>query len=127
MKLPNSNYQINKIQNQNFELAHKVEVFLLEIIPVLRHFPKIHKHTFGEKIELASIELAELVFFIQYVPESRPKKIMLANMKIQVMVLFIRLAQKLNCISFKQYQYFVSNLIEMGKILSKLKKVYAAN
>lgn len=121
--------ETNKEQtrNCNFDLSIKIENFILEIIPAIRKFPKMHKFTLGQKIEQSGIELAEIIFYIQYVPASRSVKIVEANMKVQVLVLLVRLAQKLNCITLNQYERFSFELIEIGKVLSSLKQAYEKN
>lgn len=95
--------------------------FFLWLWPLINKFPKSEKYVLGEKIKLCFIIFFENIIAYNYNFE-RQESLKKANIELEKLRLFIRLAKDLNLINFNKYEIASRKLNEIGKLLGGLLK-----
>lgn len=81
-------------------------------------FPRLSKHTLGEKIDGLFSELLESLFLASYATgEKKAAYIMTASAKLDVLKYFLQVAWELKCMDHRQYAAITPLLAEVGKMI----------
>ncbi|MEK7617244.1 MAG: diversity-generating retroelement protein Avd [Patescibacteria group bacterium] len=84
----------------------------------LSSFPKSKKHTLGQKIDQTIIDIIELVITAGYLPrEQKLPSLQKVSIKLDLLKIFIRLANETKCIDNNKYQQILSLTLEIGRML----------
>jgi len=95
------------------------------LMPVLTGFPKDQRFRLAARIERALFEFYEI---IQKAARTRQPRTLLseADLELEKLRVYLRLAQDIHCLPFKKYEYASSALVEIGKLLGGwIKKIPA--
>jgi hypothetical protein len=81
-------------------------------------FPRLSKHTLGEKIDGLFSDLIESLFLAGY-SSSNGKAIHIttASVKLDLLKYFVQVAWELKCLDHKQYAVLTPPLVEVGKMI----------
>jgi len=96
----------------------KLYDFYKNLSQVLTYFPKVKRFTLGERLDIISLELIELIIFARYLP--RDKKLATlskVSVKLDLLKILIRLSFETKCLDNNKYQQLTSQIIEIGKML----------
>jgi hypothetical protein len=81
-------------------------------------FPRLSKHTLGEKIDRLFTELLESLFLASYAAgNEKAAHIMAASAKLDLLKYFLHIAWELKCLNHKQYAAMTPPLAEVGKMI----------
>ena len=98
-------------------IAQKVYLLLRSSIPVLNRFPRNQKFTLGDRIQNQLSDLLELYVQAFYAPKSEKYSLLLkANIQLEIIRYYFRLAYDLGLYASTQYQYFAEALHEIGSM-----------
>lgn len=100
------------------DILNRLELLYLEIIPLVRSFPKDQKFTLGENIENALLTVVREFYSASYDKSSRESSLKQMRMSLHETVFLIRVSYKLKFIKESTYENLTKELIEIGKITS---------
>lgn len=84
----------------------------------LQHLPKIHRFTFGSKINALFLELLELIFIASYLPkELKNSQLSKAASKLDLLKFFCQIAWENKLLDNKKYAFLSQELGQIGKML----------
>ena len=101
------------MRNDEVSAVAKMYDFTLWLLPHLAKFPREHRFTLGDRLELGALEILELLVEASY---SRNKLDMLraANTKLEKLRYLIRLAKDLKLMSITQYEFASRAMLNIG-------------
>ena len=87
------------------------------------HIPKLHRYTFGGKIERLFLEILEIIFQAQYAkPEQKLQYIAAGSGKIDLLKFFLQIGWESKLIDNKKYLALSTELNEIGRMLGGWKR-----
>lgn len=103
--------------SQKETLVSRTYDLLKYTIPLLNRLPKSQKFTLGDRIQQLMNDLLELYIEAYYAPadEKRPR-LLRANIQLEKLRHYLRLAFELNYLSSGQYREFAERTTEIGKM-----------
>ena len=98
---------------ENPQILTRITDFLLYLIPQIAKFPKSQRYNLGERIENVMLDVFENIIEALY---TKDKILILqrANIDIEKVRLFIRLAKDLELINLHGYEIMTKKLHEIG-------------
>jgi hypothetical protein len=79
-------------------------------------FPRSHRYTLGERMELRLYELLETLLRAKF-SRDKQEHLRRANMDLELLRFQFRLAKDLQCLSFKAYEHGVRGINEIGQMV----------
>lgn len=95
--------------------------FFLWLWPLINKFPKSEKYVLGEKLKSSFLIFFENIIAYNY-NYQRQESLNKANIELEKIRIFIRLAKDLNLINFNKYEIASRKINEIGKLLGGLLK-----
>jgi len=90
---------------------------------IVAHIPKIHRYSFGEKIENLFLASLEILFRAQYAkPEHKLQYLVATIGKIDLLKFFLQIGWENKLIDHKKYEEISVALQEVGRMLGGWKK-----
>lgn len=90
---------------------------------IVPHIPKLHRYTFGGKIDKLFLEILEIVFRAQYAkPEQKLQYLIAGSGKIDLLKFFLQIGWESKLIDNKKYLALSTELDEIGRMLGGWKK-----
>lgn len=87
------------------------------------HIPKLHRYTFGGKIDKLFLEVLEIIFRAQYAkPEQKLQYLVAGSGKIDLLKFFLQIGWENKLIDNKKYLALSTELDEIGRMLGGWKK-----
>ncbi len=81
-------------------------------------FPKTKKYTLGQKVDITTLEVIELIIVAGYLPrEQKLVYLQKISVKVDLLKILLRLASETKCLENNKYQQLISQLLEIGKML----------
>lgn len=97
------------------------------LIPLVTGFPKDQRFRLAARIEDSLFAFQEHLLRTTRVRErDRRGQLLAADLELEKLRLYLRLAQELNCVSFKQYEQSTRLCAEAGRLLGGWLKTLAA-
>lgn len=106
---------------ENLKLHKETYDFILWIFPIIKNFPKSEKFTIGEKIKLTSLNFFNNVVCVlkNY---DRKESLKNADLDLEIIRLYLRLAMDLKIISFQRYEVGSRKTDSLGKMIGGILK-----
>ena len=107
----------------DLKVFHKLYEFMKWLHALLGKFPKAEKYTMAQKIENTSLNVLEGIIQSnnEFEKEETLKKTIIELDKLRV---FFRMSKDLQFISFRQYEFGVKQIDEIGRMLGGLLKKF---
>ncbi len=87
------------------------------------HIPKLHRYTFGGKIDRLFLEILEILFRAQYLkPEEKLRYLIAGDGKLDLLKFFLQIGWENKLIDTKKYSALSEELNEIGRMLGGWKK-----
>lgn len=87
------------------------------------HIPKLHRYTFGGRIDKLFLEILEIIFRAQYAkPEQKLQYLIAGSGKIDLLKFFLQIGWESKLINNKKYLALSKELDEIGRMLGGWKK-----
>ncbi len=98
-------------------IVQKVYDLLKVTIPALNKFPRSQKFSLGDRIQGQLSDLLELYIHAYYLSKTKKRPLLeKANISLEVLRHYYRLAHELNLFSSQKYHLFVGDLHEIGRM-----------
>lgn len=107
-------------------VVEKVYQLILWILPKLAKFPRDQRFLLGDKIEVALLDILELLITAVY---SKEKKEVLtrANLRLEHLRFLTRITKDMGYINLKSYDFFCGQVLEIGRMIGGWMKSQSAN
>ena len=90
---------------------------------IVLHIPKVHRYTFGSKIDTLFLEMLEILFRAQYARmETKLQYLVAAISKLDLLKFFLQIGWENQLIDTKQYTKLSEDMSEVGRMLGGWKK-----
>ncbi len=101
---------------KDIPIFHKTYELVLWLYPAINKFPKSQRFVLGQRIESGAVRFLELVIQANY---SRDKTPFLneASREINLLMVLFRLAKDLRFLSVRQYEFGISAMEEISRML----------
>ena len=99
--------------NKEPQIIIKVYDFILYLIPQVSKFPRSQKFQLGERLELTSFDVLEILLEACYVKFKLPL-LQQANVKLEKIRYYVRLCKDLKLIDLHRYEVFSKKVNEIG-------------
>lgn len=99
--------------------------FLLWLIPTVEKFPRSQKFLLGDRIQTTAVDVLESLIEATYTRERRTH-LGRANLGIEKLRFFFRLACDLRLLDRRRYEYAARGLDEIGKLVGGWLKAHDA-
>jgi 23S rRNA-intervening sequence protein len=100
--------------------------FLAWLVPTIEKFPKSHKFTIGDRIEMIALDVLEALIEATYTKE-RTLHLRRANLGIEKLRFLLRLAADLRLLDRRRYEHAARTLDDTGRLVGGWMKVHAAS
>jgi hypothetical protein len=90
--------------------------FLAWLLPTLEKFPRSHKFSLGDRIELIALDILEALIEATYTRE-RLAHLRRANLGIEKLRFLLRLSADLTLIDTKRYEHAARSLNDIGRLV----------
>ena len=90
--------------------------FLTWLMPTVEKFPKSHKFTIGDRIEIAALDVLEMLIEATYTKD-RLQHLQQANLGIEKLRFLLQLATDLKLLDRRRYEYAARALDETGRLI----------
>lgn len=107
-----------KVANEKLIVLTRVEDWIVAMESSLRKFPKSHRFTIAQKIELTSFECLDHIASANLDKPGRPNHIFLARVAIERLMVLVRISKRLKLIDVKNYEFYAEKLVEIAKMLA---------
>ncbi len=98
--------------------------FLTWLLPITNHFPRVHRHTFTQRLMDAAFDLRERLEEANLRQGgARLERLRQADEALARVRVYLRLAVKWNWLTGAQYQHVATMVTEIGKLLGGWLKV----
>lgn len=98
--------------------------FLTWLLPATNHFPRAHRHTFTQRLLEAAFDLREHLEAANHkMGRERLAQLHEADLALDRVRLYLRLAVKWNWLTGGQYQHVAQMVMEIGRLLGGWQKV----
>lgn len=99
------------IFKKSYELYKELDFYII-------NFPKQHKYSLGQKIEITAIEFLEEIFRASQVKKQEKAPFLrIASVKLNLLRLFVRLAKDVRALDMKGYLKLQVIIEEIGRML----------
>ena len=99
--------------------------FLTWLMPTVEKFPRSHKFTIGDRIEIAALDVLEALIEATYTRD-RLQHLRQANLGIEKLRVLLRLAADLKLLDRRRYEHAARALDETGRLIGGWTKAQAA-
>ena len=99
--------------------------FLTWLMPTVEKFPRSHKFTIGDRIEIAALDVLEDLIEATYTRD-RLQHLRQANLGIEKLRFLLRLATDLKLLDRRRYEYAARALDETGRLIGGWTKAQRA-
>ena len=86
------------------------------LLPTIEKFPRTHKFTLGDRIEMIGLDILEALIEATYTRERR-QHLMRANLGIEKLRYLVRLASDLTLLDRRRYEHAARSLDETGRLI----------
>jgi hypothetical protein len=100
--------------------------FLAWLVPTIEKFPKSHKFTIGDRIEMIALDVLEALIEATYTRE-RTQHLRRANLGIEKLRFLLRLAADLRLLDRRRYEHAARTLDDTGRLVGSWMKVHSAS
>lgn len=104
-------------------IFQKTYDFILWFYPAVRKFPKSERHVLGQRIEETSLSVLEHII-ASVTTKQAFTELKKADIELEKLRIYIRLAKDLQCIDFKKYELASQRVVEIGKLLGGMIKTH---
>jgi hypothetical protein len=91
--------------------------FLVWLMPTIEKFPRSHKFTIGDRIQIAALNVLETLIEATYTRE-RTLHLRTANLGIEKLRFLLRLAADLRLLDRRRYEHAARSLDETGRLMA---------
>jgi four helix bundle protein len=98
--------------------------FVVWLVPTIEKFPKSHKFTIGDRIEIAALDVLDALIEATYTRE-RIQQLRRANLGIEKLRFLLRLAADLKLLDRRRYEHAARTLDETGRLIGGWMKAHA--
>jgi hypothetical protein len=99
--------------------------FLMWLVPAIEKFPRKQKFLLGDRIQTAALDVLECLIEATYTRD-RKGQLARANLGIEKLRFFFRLAVELHYLDRRRYQHAARTLDEIGRLIGGWIKTHAA-
>ena len=100
--------------------------FLTWMVPLLTAFPKDQRFRLAARLEDSLFDFQEHLLRAVRTPDKKAE-LSVADLELEQIRLYLRLAQDIHCISLRQYEHAARQVTEIGKLLGGWQKTIVAN
>ena len=97
--------------------------FILWLVPAVNRFPKSHKFLLGDRIQNTAMDVLEALIDATYT-RRREGSLSRANLGIEKLRFLFRLANDLQCLDHRRYEYAARCLDETGRRVGAWRKAH---
>ena len=97
--------------------------FILWLVPVVAGFPRSQKFVLGDRMQHAAMDILEALIEATYTRRRDPA-LARANLGVEKLRFFVRLARDLRCLDLRRYEYAARCLDETGRRIGAWRKVH---
>ncbi len=97
--------------------------FIVWLAPAVTGFPRVHKFVLGDRMQNVAIDVLEALIEATYT-RRRDAPLARANLGIEKLRFFARLAHDLRCLDSRRYEYAARCLDETGRRIGAWRKVH---
>ena len=90
--------------------------FLRWLIPAVERFPRSQKFLLGDRIQTTALDVQECLLEATYT-KARTRPLNGANMGLEKLRMFFRLAYDLHYLDMRRYEYAARSLDEVGRLI----------
>lgn len=94
---------------------------MLWLAPAVERFPRSHKFVLGDRIQTVALDVYESLIDATY-RRDRAADLRKANLGIEKLRLFCRLAAELKCLDLRRYEHAARLLDETGRLIGGWEK-----
>ena len=98
--------------------------FLMWLVPAIEKFPRTQKFLLGDRIQTTSLDVLECLIEATYTRD-RKGQLARANLGIEKLRFFFRLAVELHYLDRKRYAHAARTLDEIGRLIGGWAKAHA--
>ena len=99
--------------------------FLMWLVPAVEKFPRTQKFLLGDRIQTTALDVLECLIEATYTRD-RKGQLARANLGIEKLRFFFRLAVELHHLDRRRYQHAARALDEIGRLIGGWAKAHAA-
>jgi hypothetical protein len=99
--------------------------FLMWLVPAIEKFPRTQKFLLGDRIQTMALDVLECLIEATYTRD-RKGQLARANLGIEKLRFFFRLAVELHYLDRRRYQHAARTLDEIGRLIGGWAKAHAA-
>jgi hypothetical protein len=99
--------------------------FLMWLVPTIEKFPRTQKFLLGDRIQTTALDVLECLIEATYTRD-RKGQLARANLGIEKLRFFFRLAVELHYLDRRRYQHAARTLDEIGRLIGGWAKAHAA-
>ena len=99
--------------------------FLMWLVPAVEKFPRTQKFLLGDRIQTTALDVLECLIEATYTRD-RKGQLARANLGIEKLRFFFRLAVELHYLDRRRYQHAARVLDEIGRLIGGWAKAHAA-
>jgi len=99
--------------------------FLMWLVPAIEKFPRTQKFLLGDRIQTTALDILECLIEATYTRD-RKGQLARANLGIEKLRFFFRLAVELHYLDRRRYQHAARALDEIGRLIGGWAKAHAA-
>ena len=100
--------------------------FLLWLLPTVEKFPRSHKFTLGDRIDITALNVLEALIEATYTRD-RTQHLQHANLGIEKLRFLIRLAADLKLLDRRRYELAARTLDDIGRLIGGWTKAHRAS
>lgn len=108
--------QKHVVHRQLGPAAERMYQFLLWLIPAVEKFPRSQKFLLGDRIQTTALDVQERLLEATY-SKARTRSLSGANMAIEKLRMFFRLAYDLRYLDMRRYEHAARSLDEVGRLV----------
>lgn len=99
--------------------------FLMWLVPTVEKFPRTQKFLLGDRIQTTALDVLECLIEATYTRD-RKGQLARANLGIEKLRFFFRLAVELHYVDRRRYQHAARTLDEIGRLIGGWAKAHTA-
>ena len=119
--------KVLKNKENELTLIPKTERYLEYILTVIFKIPKVEKYSIGTEYKISLYKMLEDIMYLNKVDTARLQLLNKIDAQLSVQRIFLRIMFKNSWIDKKKFDYAMSLIYEIGKILGGLTKYYGKN
>ena len=119
--------KVLKNKENELTLIPKTERYLEYILTVIFKIPKVEKYSIGTEYKISLYKMLEDIMYLNKVDTARLQLLNKIDAQLSVQRIFLRIMFKNSWIDQKKFDYAMSLIYEIRKILGGLTKYYGKN